>query len=429
MSETGGTRAERRAPERPVRHGRQRRRSATRDLLKLTAAAIAVLFVSTSAVGAYAVFDTLRGVQDNAVDISAPGSTPLPIPPGFGAVEGGFNLLVVGTDNDANQGTDFGVRDATLNDVNILLHVSADHQNAVALTLPRDLVIPQPECTDPKTGETFGSTDALPLNNAYERGGLGCIVKTVSSVTGLDIGYAGLVSFNGVIALSNAVGGVPVCLAEPVVDPGAALDLPAGESVISGPTALAFLRSRYEIGDGSDLSRISNQQQFMASLLRTVRSDSTLSDPVKLYGLARVASDHMTFSTSLADPGAMISLALSLKDIPLDKVVFVQYPVVDSYDFSGKVEPEQPLADELMGMLQNDQAFSLPPDSAGAGVVEQGGSATPSAPPADTPSAAPDATADPSAPATTTPPTEAPVVQGLTGQTGAQTTCTKAFGG
>ncbi|SDT20381.1 LCP family protein [Microterricola viridarii] len=423
MSETVGDDVAQAAPGRPVRHGRQRPQSPGRELVKFTASALAILLIASAAVGAYAVFDTLNQVKSNAVDISLPGSTPPPPPPGIGAIEGGFNMLIVGTDNDANQGDAFGVRDATLNDVNILLHVSADHQNAVALTLPRDLVIPQPECTNPDTGETFGETSAEPLNDAYERGGLACIVNTVSSVTGIDIGYAGLVSFNGVIALSDAVGGVPVCLAAPLVDPGANLDLPAGESVISGATALAFLRTRYSIGDRSDLSRISNQQSFMASLLRTVRSDSTLNNPAKLYSLARVAADHMTFSTSLAEPAAMIALALSLKDIPLDNVVFVQFPVVDSTDFSGKVQPEQPLADELMSMIANDQAFSLAPDSVGNGVELQGGG--------ETPTAEPSAPADPSATANPTDPaaTGAPVVPGLTGQTGAQSTCSKAFPG
>lgn len=406
--------------ESPPRHGRLPKRSGTRTLLKLLSGTLAVLLVSSASVAAYAVYDTLNRVQSNAVDISNPGSTPPPPPPGFGAIEGGFNLLVVGTDNDASQGLEFGERDATLNDVNILLHVSADHQNAVAVSLPRDLVIPHPECSDPETGETFDSMSAQPLNDAWERGGLGCVVATVNGFTGVDIGYAATVSFNGVIALSEAVGGVPVCLAEPVEDSDSGLNLPAGENVISGPTALAFLRTRKAIGDGSDLSRISNQQSFMASLLRTVRSNETLNDPVKLYGLAQVAADHMKFSTSLASPSSMIALALSLKDLPLENVQFVQYPVVDSSDFSGKVEPKQPLADQLMGLIINDQPFTLQPGAVGNGVeATPGGEVVPpveaSAPPVDGSSG----TEAPS------PPTPL-VLEGLPGQNGAETTCTKA---
>lgn len=408
--------------EAPPRHGRLRKRSAVRGIVKAVSATLAVLLVSSAGVAAYAVYDTLNTVKSNAVDISLPGSAEPPPPPSFGAIEGGFNLLLVGTDNDAAQGLEYGEREATLNDVNILLHVSADHQNAVAVSLPRDLIVPHPVCTDPESGEVFDSMSAQPLNDSFERGGLGCVVATVAGFTGLDIGYAATVSFNGVIALSDAVGGVPVCLAGPVFDPAAGLDLPQGESVISGSTALAFLRARKEIGDGSDLSRISNQQSFMASLLRTVRGNETLTDPVKLYGLAQVAAKNMTFSTSLASPEAMISLALSLKDLPLENVKFVQYPVVDSSDFSGKVEPAQALADELMSLIINDQPFALSSGSTGHGVESNGGAVTPpvEAPPVDAPPADPTSTTAPGI----APP---PVVEGLSGQNAAETTCTKAY--
>ncbi len=411
-----------------VRHGRLPRRSAARAVLIFTGAALAVLLVSTTAVAGYAVLSTVRTVSSNAIDITGPTGTPPPEPPAFGAIEGGFNLLLVGTDNDANQGEEFGERDATLNDVNILLHVSDDHQSAVAISLPRDLVIAHPECTNPDTGEVFEAMFAQPLNDAYERGGLGCVVNTVTGLTGLPVDYAAVVSFNGVIALSNAVGGVPVCLVEPIEDPESGLNLPAGESVISGSTALAYLRARYGVGDGSDLSRISNQQAFLSSLLRTVRSGQTLSDPVKLYGLAHVAAENMRFSTSLANPATMISLALSLKDIPLEKIVFVQYPVVDSAEFSGKVEPNQALADQLMAMVSGDQPFVLPDGSTGNG-VEAGAAA----PPAEQPVAEPPAS-DTEAPAPVegaeTPiPVAPPVLEGLSGQTAGETTCAKANSG
>jgi LCP family protein required for cell wall assembly len=409
-----------------VRPGRLPRHSGTRALLTFTGAALAVLLVSTTAVAGYAVLSTVGTVSSNAIDITGPSGTPPPEPPAFGAIEGGFNLLVVGTDNDANQGEEFGDRDATLNDVNILLHVSDDHQSAVAISLPRDLVIAHPECTDPETGEVFDAMFSQPLNDAYERGGLGCVVNTVTELTALPIDYAAVVSFNGVIALSNAVGGVPVCLVDPIEDPESGLNLPAGESVISGGTALAYLRARYGVGDGSDLSRISNQQAFLSSLLRTVRSDQTLSDPVKLYGLAHVAAENMRFSTSLANPATMISLALSLKDIPLEKIVFVQYPVVDSAEFSGKVEPNQELADQLMALVQSDQPFLLPDGSTGNGV--ESGDAGEAAPPAETPVTEPPAT-DPEAPTDgTETPVAPPVLEGLSGQTAGETTCAKANG-
>lgn len=109
-------------------------------MLRTVGIAVAVVLTSTVAVAGYAYTNITGQISDAAVDIG--GDEPVAPPPLLGAIEGGFNMLVVGTDNDSNQGLDYGERDATLNDVNILIHVAADHQSAVVVSFPRDLVIP-----------------------------------------------------------------------------------------------------------------------------------------------------------------------------------------------------------------------------------------------------------------------------------------------
>ncbi|MWV48093.1 LytR family transcriptional regulator [Rathayibacter sp. VKM Ac-2803] len=302
--------------ERGVRHGRLRPRSGARTLLLGVAACLGVVAVSGSSLVAIATASISRNVTDNAVDLGvAPAEEPEA--PQLGAIEGGFNVLVVGTDNDATQGDQFGERDDTLNDVNILLHVSADHRSATVISFPRDLILDRPECTDPETGTVTEAESGVPLNSAFQYGGLACVNDTVQQFTGLTVPYAGWVSFNGVIEMSNAVGGVPICLAGPILDTDSGLDLPAGTSTVSGATALAFLRTRHGVGDGSDLSRISSQQQYLASLMRTVRSADTLSNFPAMYGLAQAASSNVHLSTTMTSPATMISLALALKDVDL----------------------------------------------------------------------------------------------------------------
>jgi LCP family protein required for cell wall assembly len=394
-------------------------------IAKGLAIVLAVVLVSIGGVAAYAINNLAQQVSDNAVDISG-GDAPPP-PPVLGAFEGGFNLLVVGTDNDPNQGDTFGERDATLNDVNILLHVSADHKNAVVVSFPRDLVIPHPECTDPETGDVYEAMSAMPLNDAFERGGakggLACVASTIENLTGVDISYAAATSFNGVIEMTNAVGGVPVCLVEPIFDSDSGLDLPAGTSVIEGQMALAFLRNRHGVGDGSDLSRIASQQQYLSSMARTLKSANTLTDITKLYGLATAATQNIQLSTTLSSLDAMVSLALTMKDVDLNNIVFVQYPSAESYDDPNKVVPVQDLADALFAKVQTDQPFTLAEDSTGTGstVVED-----PNAPVTETPTepAVPD-------PAATDVPVEAgpEVIDGLKGQTAAEQTCASAFSG
>src|SRR5690606_12225948 len=211
-------------------------------------------------------------------------------PPDLAAYEGGFNILIVGSDSREGQGDEFGDTDgAELNDVNMLLHVAEDRRSATLVSIPRDLVVPFPECED------GGPATGLPMINTLALGVLNCAVRTVQELTGLTIQFAGIIQFDGVIAMSNAVGGVDVCIDAPIFDPESGLHLKsAGTHTLQGWSALAFLRTRKGVGDGSDLGRINAQQVFLSSLVRKIKSDGTLGDLGKLWGLARAATEHMT---------------------------------------------------------------------------------------------------------------------------------------
>ncbi|WIB59498.1 LCP family protein [Curtobacterium sp. MCLR17_007] len=421
-----------------ARHGRLPRHRPFGTVAKVLSGVVAVALVSSFSVAAIAakqVTDDLGdGVQiQGQPSVAAKGES-------LSAYQGGFNMLVVGTDNDPAQGTQYGERDATLNDVNILLHVSADHTNATAVSIPRDLVTPIPACEKPDGSGTTPAMAAQPINDAWGEGGLNCVVQTVQGLTGLDVQYSAAVSFNGVIEMSNAIGGVPVCVASPIKDRYTGLDLPAGTTTLQGSQALEFLRTRHGVGDGSDLGRISSQQVFLSSLLRTVKSNETLTSPATLYKLARAAASNMQLSQSLNDVGTMVQMGRALQDLPLDQVNFVQYPgdTGGTGVYAGKVQPTQSLADELFAKIKADQSFSL-----GEGSTGIGSEAAPDAPPTDaspssdatapTGQAAPPSsaasspsssgeTAAPSAPATSD------TIDGLQGQSAAQETCSKAFG-
>lgn len=267
---------------------------------------------------------------------------------------------------------------------------------------------------------------AQPLNVAYGRGGLACAAATVSALTQLPIQYAAATSFNGVIALTDAVGGVEVCATEPMFDADSGVDLPEGRTTVSGPTALAFLRNRHGIGNGSDLSRIGGQQQYLASLLRKIRSDSTLSDPSKLYALAQAAGHNVIPSTSLGSADTMVSLALTLKDVDLSSIVFVQYPVTPYTEDHNKVQPLPDVADELFARILADQPFTLPDDATASGTtITDTDTATDPASP-DTQPAGP---TDGETPVATPSEESPPVIEGLNGQRADQETCASGFTG
>jgi LCP family protein required for cell wall assembly len=340
-------------------------------------------------------------------------------PPSIGAYSGGFNILIVGSDRCEKDGG-CKDRDAELNDVTMLLHVSQDQTNAVAVSIPRDLVVPIPSCPQPDGTGSTSAMSARPINETLYYGGLPCTVLTVEKLTGLDIQFAGMITFNGVIEMSNAVGGVDVCVDGPIKDKYTGLDLPAaGTYNLSGAQALAFLRSRHGVGDGSDLTRISSQQVYLSSLVRTLKSSDTLGDPIKLYRLAQAATQSMTLSDNFSKLDTLVSVAMALKNVPLEKVTFVQYPGTTEAGgvYTGKVAPVKAKADQLFSLIESDTPFAL----AAVG-DDKGSTVDPNAPVTEAPD--PTATADPAAPVDPSA-TPEPVLD-ISGQTAADYTCTIA---
>src|SRR5690606_36706853 len=154
---------------------------------------------------------------------------------------------------------------AVLNDVNILLHVAEDHSSATVVSFPRDLFVPVPVCPR-EGGGTYGALSSAKINTTLSRGGLACAVATVENFTGINIEFAATIEWGGGITMSNAAGGVEVCVANTIRDRQIGLYLPAGTHTLKGNTAQLFLRSRYGVSGGTDIARINNQYVFLSSL-------------------------------------------------------------------------------------------------------------------------------------------------------------------
>ena len=381
-------------------HVRRKRLGGWKLIVALSLGLIGVLILSTGLVLGL----TFQNLQSSLVTVELPNS-PDPILPSIGEIDGGFNVLVVGSDTRAGQGDGFEFVDTELNDVNLLVHVSKNHDHAVVVSFPRDLLLDIPAC--PQADGTESRQRSMePLNTTMGIGGLPCVALTIEQLTGLDIGYAGLMTFAGVAQLSTAVGGVEICVDAPLVDPWSGIDLPeAGYHTLEGYQALAFLRTRKGVGDGSDLSRISSQQVYMSALVRTLQADGVLNDVTKLYGLAQVAANTMVLSTSLGSLDVMVAMARALRGIPNDNIVFIQYPVLDADPelYPGRVVPNEVLAKTVAERLQADEAFTVSAGSEGYGST----AADPELERGETPEAG-------------------DVVEGLVGQTAGDETCTVA---
>jgi LCP family protein required for cell wall assembly len=194
------------------------------------------------------------------------------------------------------------------------------------------------------------------INSSIGYGGVACTHLTVQKLTGLEIPYVAMIDFNGVIEMSNAVGGVEVVVDKPMNDPYSGLNLQAGVNILQGSVALAFLRARKGIGDGSDLNRISNQQLFLKSLFDKVKSEGVLNNPIYLYSLASAAARNMRLSESMSDLGTMFNLASALREIESSQLAFLRIPVrgARGEGEGGRLEPITSEADKLFEQIRND---------------------------------------------------------------------------
>jgi len=341
-----------------------------RGWLKAIVWVMIVVLAGTFAVGAGSYFFITNQLSASGIEVySTDGNTfELPTPED---IEGPINVLLIGSDTREGQGdTNYGPVGSALADVIIMLHISSDRQNVVALSIPRDLMVSVPACPNPAGGEDFPAREFVQINSTMAKAGPACTLLAVQELTGVTMPYLAMIDFKGVIAMSEAIGGVDVCVAEPINDDYSKLYLEAGEHTLIGDQALAFLRTRHGVGDGSDLSRISNQQVFLTSLVRKLKDEGALTSPFTMFRLGTAALSNMTLSRSLTDLGVIFGLAQQVNDVDLDKITFIKLPVYDlDGEYAGRVAAIPDRSAELFALLASDAPLVLAEANPGTGAV------------------------------------------------------------
>ncbi|MDV9192541.1 LCP family protein [Streptomyces sp. SR27] len=346
--------------QQPPASRRKRKQGASRKkkVLLWTGGTMALVLIG-GATGAYLLYNKLDG---NIAVIDPIGNESK----GFRKGEA-FNVLIIGTDKRTGEGNaGYGDKDSPGHaDTTILFHVSKDRTNATALSIPRDLMTTIPEC---QSRQSDGSILTIPgqekarFNVSLGQGGRdpGCTMRTVKELTGLTVDHFMMVDFNAVKELTTAVGGVKVCVEKPVDDPKSHLKLPAGESVIEGEKALAFVRTRSSFGNKSDLDRIKVQQQFLGSMIRQMKSNETLTSPTKLYDLAEAATSALTVDKGIGSLGKLEEMAKELAGIDTKNISFATLPVIDNPDEPKPITvvPNPTQAPQLFAALQADVSLT-----------------------------------------------------------------------
>jgi LCP family protein required for cell wall assembly len=270
-----------------------------------------------------------------------------------------LNILVMGSDTREGQGGDYTARGLTgaRSDTTLLVHLPADRQSALVVSIPRDTIIDVPSCkTD--TGMSTPYTDRF--NSAFSIGGAACTIKTVEKNTGVYIDHFVIVDFNGFNDIVNALGGVDVCLPYDVNEPESGLNLQAGISTVTGEQALAFVRVRH-IGTGSDIDRIDRQQAFISSLITKARSSGTLLNPLKLVRFLDAATKSLTTDPELASLNRMRQLAQEVRGIPPKDITFMTTPWLVNPDDPNTVIWNSEKTDLLWDAIVHDDAYPPAP--------------------------------------------------------------------
>lgn len=277
------------------------------------------------------------------------------------------NILILGSQTRDGQGPGFGYDPNTnLSDNLLLVHLDSTHAHATVLSIPRDTMVYEPACQSASGSGTVPAQPQAIIDGAMNLGGPSCAVATVEHLTQINLDHFIEFDFNSFRTMVNTIGGVTVCLRQAVNDPYSNLHLGAGEHTITGNQALAFVRTRHGVGDGTDLGRIELQQEFFSSLIQKVKSNNTLENPVELFDIANTATKALTVDPGLGSVSKLTSLAETLRNLHTKNVTFITMPTILDPSNDNRLLPEQPEDDMIFQMLQTGQLWQggLPVTSA-----------------------------------------------------------------
>ena len=293
-----------------------------------------------------------------------------------GGADGAVDLLLVGTDSRTDaKGVPLtskelrwlraGDETATNTDTILLIRIPNNGSSATAISIPRDAYVDVPGIGKSKINAAYGATKEKVRRTAVERGGnpdkaerdgtqagRKALIGSVAQLTGVEVDHYAEVGLLGFALLTNAVGGVDVCLKNPVRDVYSGAKFRKGRQTLNGPKALSFVRQRHGLPRG-DLDRITRQQVFMASLASKMLSAKVLADPKTMGKLQKAVSR----SVVIDDNWDILSFAEKLRDLSGGKVRFATIPIVTEEGWSEegqsivKVDPKA--VHEFTGRLLN----------------------------------------------------------------------------
>ncbi|PVZ09458.1 LCP family protein [Actinomycetospora cinnamomea] len=263
-----------------------------------------------------------------------------------GSASSGTNWLIIGSDSRAGlteateEQLSTGEVDGSRTDTMMLVHAGGFGGQTSLTSLPRDSILPIP-------GHGRGR-----LNSAYSIGGPELLVQTIEEAADIEIDHYAEIGFEGFAGMVDAIGGVEMCLDEPLDDPKAGIDLPAGCQELDGPSALGFVRSR--AFPNADLQRIQNQRKFLSALISEASSPLVLLNPFRIIPFANSAIGTLKVDDS-THVWNLASLGFAMRSLSGGSGVTTTVPVDLSSSVSGGVVWDRRDSQQFFDAIREDE--------------------------------------------------------------------------
>lgn len=288
-----------------------RRRSRGRRVLIVLASLLAVLGVG--ALGGYFALQGLLGreletLEDPFEALPTRAPTVEPTEDGYAPV----NVLLLGSDSRISAGdpTQWAYG-AQRTDAIMLLHIPGDRSGAFVMSIPRDSWVDVPGHGQAK------------INAAFSWGGPTLLIQTVEQLTGVHIDHFAVADFESFAALTDAVGGVEITVAEDSYAYGE-LQFAAGTYHMNGEEALRYARQRYGL-PGGDFDRIQRQQNWMRAIARSAIDNGVLTSPAALLEFLLTATRSVAVDEGFT-LNVMRGIAMTMVDVRPENVMFLTVP-------------------------------------------------------------------------------------------------------
>ena len=343
-------------------------------LVQRVVRAVATTLALAIVLGTGVAWSNVRSFEDGIFHMWAPSL-------GQGGDDGAIDILLVGLDSRTDaHGNPLSAQElatlratddepATNTDTIILIRIPNNGKSATAISIPRDSYVQAAGLGKTKINGVYGQTreakraslvqagaSAAESATAGTEAGREALIKTVADLTGVTVDHYAEIGLLGFALITEALGGVEVCLKDAVYEPLSGADFPAGRQKLNGAQALSFVRQRHELPRG-DLDRVVRQQAVMASLAHQVISGKTLSSPNTMKRLEAAVQRSVVISSGWD----VMDFVQQLSKLAGGKVAFATIPVLDGAGWSDdgmqsvvRVDPHQ--VQDWVASLLNDQA-------------------------------------------------------------------------